>query len=92
VLGFLRGNTGELRAGYQCAAKLGPWTARKNSAGYFVVEGEALEVDSYWIAHRPLELRLFMGKSPARWTWTNVDVQSNGNKLLLIVTNSKPEK
>lgn len=81
MLGFLRGKSGELRAGYQSAARIGPWTATKSSSGNFVVEGEALSVDSYWIKHKPLELRLFLGSM--YWRWIDVEVQSANGRLLI---------
>jgi hypothetical protein len=91
MLGFIRGKGGELRAGYQCAAKLGAWTARKDSQGNFQVDAQALEVNSHWIKYQPLELRLFIGQNRKKWIWLDVRVSEPGG-LLAIATKGEPEK
>jgi hypothetical protein len=91
MLGFIRGKGGELRAGYQCAAKLGAWTARKDSGGNFVVDAQALEVNSHWIKYRPLELKLLIGRGRKSWSWPDVQVSEPGG-LLAIATKGEPQK
>lgn len=90
MLGFLRGNGGELRAGYQCAAKLGAWTATKDSRNNFVVDAETTMLDAYWIKKRPLMLRLYLKGGSIRWKWQGVDVVLNG-KRVTVHTNGKRE-
>ena len=72
----VEGHTGALRAGYQVAAQLGPWTLT-------VVEDEdcpgprryrytarVLAVSDYWLTHTPISLSVDVGA--ARWTWPDV--------------------
>lgn len=89
MLGFLRGKGGELRAGYQCAAKLGAWAARKGSDGYWHVDAQPLDVNAHWIKYKPLDMTLVVGGR--RWSWSGVDVLQPGG-LLIITTKGEPKK
>jgi hypothetical protein len=70
MLKFLRGKSGEIRFGYQTAAKLGRWSMRWNGAGY-VLDAEPKEVNEFWIKRKPLSIRLTFGRSEV-WRFSDV--------------------
>jgi hypothetical protein len=73
ALGFLRGKSGELRAGYQQAAALGPWKATRDGDGGWTVEAKAVHVHDYWISYQPLTCVLNVGID-GRWRWCGVEM------------------
>lgn len=65
------GPCGELRYGYQVAARLGPWViARDEDARYFTFSGATLTTDEVWLAQRPLDLVLALGS--IEWVWRDI--------------------
>ncbi len=74
MLGFLRGRSGEFRVGYQLAARLGNWSARRAKDGHFALDAEAVEVNSYWIERGPIVAHLWVGVH--RWVF---EVESPAN-------------
>ena len=72
ALGFLRGKSGELRAGYQQAATLGQWSATRDSDGGWTVEAKVEQVHDYWIDYQPLDCVLQVGTS--RWRWRGIEM------------------
>jgi hypothetical protein len=61
------GHTGEIRHGYQRAAKISKWQLEHE-----VIEGTPVEVHPFWIEQRPLDVVIDLGK--ARWKWRNVEL------------------
>jgi hypothetical protein len=83
MLKFLRGKSGEIRSGYQTAAKLGRWSMRWNGACY-VLEAEPDEVNGFWIKRKPLSIRLTFGRSEV-WRFSDVELLENKESLTLLV-------
>lgn len=86
MLKFLRGKSGEIRFGYQTAAKLGPWSMRWNGSSY-VLEAEPKEVNDFWIMRKPLSVRLTVGRSDV-WSYPSVELL-NKEKMTLLVTGER---
>ena len=78
ALGFLRGKSGELRAGYHSAAKLGRWTAYKGADGSWAVEAPASDINPFWIK-RGESLRASLRVGVDRWSWRKVEMLSREN-------------
>jgi len=72
ALKFLRGKSGELRAGYQQAAVLGRWSATRDSDGGWTVEAQPEHVHDFWITYQPLDCVLQVGTD--RWRWREVEI------------------
>ena len=83
MLKFLRGKSGEIRFGYQTAAKLGRWSMRWNGASY-VLDAEPKEVNDFWIKRKPLSIRLTVGRSDV-WRFSDVELLQNKESLTLLV-------
>ena len=77
ALSFLRGKTGELRAGYHIVARLGRWKAHKGTDEAWTVEAPAEDVNSYRLNHSKLQAVLRIGID--EWKWRSVELISNGN-------------
>ena len=68
-----RGPAGELRAGPETAATLGPWTLTQIPGGDgFRVSAALRERNEHWLAYRPLTLVLPFGRR--EWRFRDVDV------------------
>lgn len=78
------GATGEIRCGYQVAARFGAWTYEHPS-----IEAQPGESSSFWLAQSPLDLYLDMGK--VRWCWKGVELLEHGH-IVRIRVDGKPEK
>lgn len=64
------GISGELRHGYQVAARFGKWTlTTKDDAG--IVSVSDLEPDAYWFDQQPQSLRLDIGSRV--WVWREIE-------------------
>ena len=83
MLKFLRGKSGEIRFGYQTAAKLGRWSMRWNGASY-VLEAEPEQVNGFWLNRKPLSVRLTVGRSDV-WRFSDVELLQNKESLTLLV-------
>jgi hypothetical protein len=70
----ISGQSGELRVGYQCAAKLGKWSIKD-----YVLGAEVVEADSYWLGKQPIVAHLWVGAH--RWLF-DVDSFSNSGKRI----------
>ena len=66
------GTGGEVRVGYQLAARLGPWTIEVPSPAAGRVTAELQTVDPWWITQPGTELRLVTRN--AEWVWTTFDL------------------
>lgn len=80
----MRGPTGEIRYGYQVAAKLGSWelTPKTDDAMFFTAT--AVAVDDYWITQEPLVLALRFSRS--QWLWTGIVAIRDGRYIHTTVT------
>jgi hypothetical protein len=67
------GLSGELRCGYQVAARFGPWklTLADRKEQITVVTVSALEPDGYWFEEQPQSLRLQVGSR--LWVWREAE-------------------
>jgi hypothetical protein len=79
MLGFLRGKSGELRVGYQRAARLGKWSARRNDGGNFILDAEAVETDAYWLGKMPIVAHLWVGAH--RWVFHAESLSNSGGRI-----------
>lgn len=68
-----KGDSGELRVGYQCAAHLGSWTLEAVTASTptFVLRAEVIDKHDYWSTQGPLDLALMLGRH-TEWVWRHV--------------------
>ena len=76
-----RGVSGELRAGYQLAARLGPWEMAQgqNSVSLRATVHERFEP---WWSWRPLDLALYIGG--VEWSWRLEAFQLNALELVAL--------
>ena len=79
MLGFLRGKLGELRVGYQVAARLGKWSARREKGGPFIMDAEAVETNAYWLERRPVVAYLYVGAH--RWVFDVESLSNSGGRI-----------
>lgn len=77
-----RGETGELRAGYQCAARLGRWSLTQDEAmgDGWTVEGVVVALDRFWLRHG-VALTLVLPFSHSAWEWPVHDVEQTEGGL-----------
>ena len=61
------GEGGEVRVGYQLAARLGRWTWEISPKTVGVITATLIEPDAWWITQPPTELRLTT--RDADWVW-----------------------
>jgi len=54
------------------ALVLGDWRLSDQGAGY-IIQGERLDSDLYWLTHPPFRLRLRMGDRVWRWPLADYD-------------------
>jgi hypothetical protein len=67
-----RGLSGELRHGYQLAARFSAWTlTAERGSEYSIVTIERLEPDAYWFDQYPQSLRLEVGRR--QWMWREAE-------------------
>lgn len=79
IISHIRGQSGELRVGYQKVAELHNWSLEGET-----VEAQSEQVNAFWIERRPLELRLQVGKRP--WTWKDVQLVDKGPPMRIRVS------
>ncbi len=82
----MRGKAGELRRGYQVAAKLASWTWDGGGR----VEARSPSVDAFWLDEEspPLSLHLEVGRQT--WIWRDVQLVQRDQPLVIAVT-GQPE-
>ena len=69
---FVRGEVGELHAGYMVAARLGRWQLKAGPRGFHLM-AHVLWRDPYWAEHADLyDVSLRVGRD--RWRWRGVSV------------------
>lgn len=79
------GSSGELRHGYQVAARTGPWViARDEDERHFTFSARMLATDPVWLVQRPLDLVIVLG--PLEWTWRNVAPTIDDDRLIVELT------
>jgi hypothetical protein len=81
------GLSGELRYGYQIAARLGAWEIAEKQ-GTFRLRGRVASVDPVWITRRPIALVVALG--PVEWKWSGVDPVI-GNGVVEIALVGRPD-
>jgi hypothetical protein len=80
-----RGRDGELRRGYQVAARLGAWTWDGGGS----VTAPSPTIDAYWLGEDgPLSLHLEVG----RQTWIWRDVRLVQREPLVVAVTGEPER
>jgi hypothetical protein len=77
------GTHGELRVGYQVAARLGPWSMEQAAQVPVAYEFRALVLheNSFWITQRPLDLVVALGT--VEWTWRDVSFERDGRHIVV---------
>lgn len=84
------GTSGELRHGYQRAARLGPWVIariddhRPGRQAAFVFSAAMVDAHEIWIARRPIDLVLALGQ--VEWIWHDVELSIAGVNLTISLT------
>jgi len=80
----IRGAGGDVRVRYQRAASLGRWTLTGDVQHGYELTATALDVDTYWIAQRPIAVRLTL---PNRtWRWTDLNPTLAGANLTIVLS------
>lgn len=81
-----RGPGGELRVGYQRAARLGAWEIVLESRlpRTFTFRSMIFDEHDYWITQRPLDLVLSLGMT--EWVWRDVAPARNGRAISMALT------
>ncbi len=67
----IAGLEGEIKCGYQIAAKLGKWEFVQP-----MLEAKPIDVSDFWLSQKPLHLYLKIGKKT--WRWHDVELIENG--------------
>jgi len=62
---------GELRVGYQRAARLGSWSLRPAGEDESIISAQVVERDEFWMDQNPRRVVLEMGE--LSWTWDNIE-------------------
>ncbi len=70
----VRGAAGELRVGYQTAARFGAWTLKASGLDAIVTVTD-LQPDAYWFPQQPDLIRLEIG--PRAWVWRDAEQLSD---------------
>src|SRR2546425_843186 len=79
------GPSGELRYGYQVAARTGKWVIETaHSVPGFTFTSRLVENDEVWISRKPLDLILMLG--PFEWIWKDVDASITGMDVSILLT------
>lgn len=84
------GPAGELRVGYQLAARLGRWSMEAHHAlpaVRFAIRAPIMWRDVFWSTQRPMRVELFFGSF--RWTWDNV-TPTIADGSMSVVVEGKP--
>ena len=76
------GQGGEVRYGYQVAARTGPWVIARDERG-FAFTAPLLDADEVWIAQRPLDLVLALGQ--VEWVWRGVEPHVADGRIELLL-------
>lgn len=74
MLKQISGQAGELRVGYQCAAKLGKWCMKD-----YVLGAEVLKADEYWLTKKPIVAHLWVGAH--RWLFDVESLSNSGGRV-----------
>lgn len=83
----MRGQTAELRVGYEIAACLGRWEMTKDGRG-FHLSASVIHQNLYWLTTGyPIDLCVTVGRSS--WRWRNVVV--TGGDPVIVTGQGKPE-
>lgn len=77
----VKGAEGEIKCGYQVAARLKNWELEHQ-----VLEAEPESVNTLWLSLSPLNLHLKVGKRT--WRWHNVELLENGHRIRVRVKGS----
>jgi hypothetical protein len=83
----MRGQAGELRRGYQVAARLGSWTWDGGGR----VEARPSLVNDFWLDESEPPLSLHLEVASQTWVWSGVELADNGQPMVIAVT-GKPER
>lgn len=70
------GTMGEVRYGYQLAARLGAWEVTPESQNTMRLRADLQECDAYWSTQSPLSVALAVGRK--RWVWEVGSVELAG--------------
>lgn len=82
------GEAGELRVGYQVAARLGDWEVLADAAGPRILRAVVVSEHKAWVGHRPLDLVLMLGRT--LWVWRGLrPVVCNG--MVEVELSERPE-
>lgn len=82
----ITGVGGQVRAGYQLAARVGAWTLERALAGpspEYTLTAEIVARDAYWAQQAPLAIDLVMGQR--MWTWDPMQPAWGSQSLSAIV-------
>lgn len=88
------GVTGELRVGYQVAARLGAWGVDGTPDGRWSFTGRLVESNAYWIeSPGPFTLRLEirLASGPRYWQWRGLSITERSPQSITIHGNGSPE-
>lgn len=79
------GPYGEVRYGYQVAARTGKWTIEtQHGAAGFAFTALLAERDEIWLERKPLDLVLALG--PFEWIWRDVLTRIEGSRIEIALT------
>lgn len=77
------GPSGELRCGYQQAARLGAWTleleARLPRA--YTLRARVVSQQDFWITQRPIDIVLHVAQT--EWIWRDVSLSQDGDAVVV---------
>jgi hypothetical protein len=85
-----RGDTGEVRSGYQTAARLGDWDLSfvQRVPRAYRLRAQVLEWHPYWRTVEPHTLMLVLGRTA--WVWRGV-VLTQGEDFIEVELSARPE-
>ena len=80
------GSSGELRVGYQQAARLGAWTLtlEPRLPRAFTFRSMIQTEHPYWMTQAPMDLAVALGT--VEWLWRGVDLRRSGNEVTAVLT------
>jgi hypothetical protein len=72
------GISGEVRKGYQVAARLSSWTLESDTSR---VDATATERNPFWLEQNGLSLHLTLGNR--QWVWREIEIMDSGHPFAI---------
>ena len=86
----ISGGSGALRVGYHEAARLASWAVESRPPDVCDVTAQVVEVSTFWVTQKPLDLVLRVGTTEWLWPDVNVGAVTVGDESLTLTVRGFP--